>query len=71
MGSQLKVQKKAPHELIFVGTYTLPKTLGFELSQVPGVVFHSAAILYAVVPESRGYPDSRVSPLAFDAGRCA
>src|SRR5215471_20159337 len=30
----------------------------FELSQVPGIVFHSAAILYLVVPESRGYPDA-------------
>jgi hypothetical protein len=26
----------------------------FELSQVPGVVFHTAVILYLVVPESRG-----------------
>jgi hypothetical protein len=32
----------------------------FELNQVPWVVFHSAAILYLVVGESRGYPDQAI-----------
>src|SRR3989475_2807180 len=31
---------------------------GFELRKVPRVIFHSAAILHVVAPESRGYPDT-------------
>jgi hypothetical protein len=37
----------------------------FELNQVPWVVFHSAALLYLVVGESRGYPDIAIHPLKY------